>query len=510
VPNVAYNGENPAGAFWVLALLSDYVMSSGDATYADKTVLPLATELVEFVRLQYPQREQGRMVITLGRAQGWKKELVERWEKTLASVPEVPRGKFRYQGADVKREILPGDQLVPAADMSGCQAYKLPWSGNKLHYQLNAQQTELYAVWPAKLVLRDNAHRECATRSYRERLWQHYRDGWNLDVAFAACLGLQDEVAQWHDRHFDWTYVLPCGLARETAPENPHRPGIPESPSLQGIGTGVIPVLEMLLQDYPDELIVLPCWPENVPVDFTLYSPYVLLGALLLAPLAVTGAEPIQIEATKSEPVNALYADGALPPLVGTHNIQILRATKDAPERAEERGFTYNHHIGDLYYHDNTFYVTWGSGEISEHRLPYRTLVSSSADGVSWSKPAELQSLSARDPRIGKMRSGVPRCQEPCRTPTGGPSSLSIRSPRRSHRSLSGNLSGTMGRAISTLGIRIGAPIIPPTMPSRWMWAALSARELAVFAGRMGSGWLCPNGAGAACRPTRAALGAGR
>jgi len=43
---------------------------------------------------------------------------------------------------------------------------------------------------------------------------------------------------------------------------------------MQGMGTGVIPVLEMLLQDYPDELIVLPCWPENVPVDFTLYSPY--------------------------------------------------------------------------------------------------------------------------------------------------------------------------------------------------------------------------------------------
>jgi len=213
-------------------------------------------------------------LIAVGRAQGWKKELVDAWEQMLGSLPEVPLGKFRYQGADVKPEILPGDQLVPAADMSGCEAYKLPWGGDKLHYQLNAQQTELYAIWPAKLFLRDNAQRDCALRSYRERLWQHQRDGWNLDVVFAACLGLQDEVAQWHDRHFDWTFVLPCGLARETAPENPLRPGIPESPSLQGLGTGVIPVLEMLLQDYPDELIVLPCWPENVPVDFTLYSPY--------------------------------------------------------------------------------------------------------------------------------------------------------------------------------------------------------------------------------------------
>ena len=39
------------------------------------------------------------------------------------------------------------------------------------------------------------------------------------------------------------------------------------------MGTGVIPVLEMLLQDYPNEIVVLPCWPEDIPVDFTLYSP---------------------------------------------------------------------------------------------------------------------------------------------------------------------------------------------------------------------------------------------
>ena len=299
-----YNGENPAGQVWMLSLFCDYVLITGDRDFAREVLSPLAADLVEFVRLRYPQRDQGRMVIapcnagetwqgvrdpsemvcalrdalprliTVGLAQGWKQEFVAPWEQLLASLPEVPRGKFRYQGAEAKPEILPGDQLVPAADMSGCEAYKLRWAGDKMHYQLNAQQTELYAIWPAKLFLRDNAQRACALRSYHERLWQHQRDGWNLDVVFAACLGLQDEVAQWHDRHFDWTFVLPCGLARETAPEHPQRPGIPESPSLQGMGTGVVPVLEMLLQDYPDELIVLPCWPEHVPVDFTLYSPY--------------------------------------------------------------------------------------------------------------------------------------------------------------------------------------------------------------------------------------------
>jgi len=213
-------------------------------------------------------------LICAGMKRQWEGGLIATWEELLAATPEVPRGRLQYGGPDVLPVILPGDQLVPAADMSACESYVLPWSQGKPHYQLNAQHTELYAIWPGKLVLRTEADRDSALRSYRERLFQHLADGWNLDVVFAACLGLWDEVARWGDEHFARTFVLPCGLARETAPTNPEAPGMPESPSTQGMGTGVVPVLEMLLQDYPDELIVLPCWPEEVPVDFGLYSPY--------------------------------------------------------------------------------------------------------------------------------------------------------------------------------------------------------------------------------------------
>lgn len=304
VPNAAYNGENAAGQLWVLLLLCEYVDSTGDLDFARQTLLPLAADLVEFFRLQYPRREQGRMVIApcnagetwqgvrdpaeivcalratlprllaVARAAGCPAELRAAWEELLAAVPEIPRGRLDFQGPAQLPVIRSGDQLVPAADMSACQAYILPWSNGQPWYQLNAQHTELYAVWPGRLTPRTEAERDSAVRSYRERLFQHHWDGWNLDVVFAACLGLPDEVAPWFEAHFDHTFVLPNGLARETAPENPSRPGIPDCPSLQGLGTGVIPVLEMLLQDRPDELVVLPCWPAQVPVDFTLYSPF--------------------------------------------------------------------------------------------------------------------------------------------------------------------------------------------------------------------------------------------
>jgi len=304
VPNAAYNGENAAGQLWVLWLLCDLVDITGDHGLGRGTLQPLAADLVEFIRRRYPERENGRMVIascnagetwqgvrdpaemvcalrvtlprlvTLGRAEGWPRELVTTWEELLAALPEVPRGRLEYRGPAVLPVVRPGDQLVPAADMSTCQAYVLPWSNGQPWYQLNAQHTELYALWPARLTPRGEAERDSALRSYRERLFQHHWDGWNLDVVFAACLGLHDEVAQWFGPHFERTFVLPCGLARETAPENPNRPGLPDCPSLQGMGTGILPVLEMLLQDAPGEITVLPCWPARVPVDFTLYSPF--------------------------------------------------------------------------------------------------------------------------------------------------------------------------------------------------------------------------------------------
>jgi hypothetical protein len=45
-------------------------------------------------------------------------------------------------------------------------------------------------------------------------------------------------------------------------------------PSMQGLGTSVLPVFEQLLSDFPGELHVLPCWPADVPVRFRLFSAY--------------------------------------------------------------------------------------------------------------------------------------------------------------------------------------------------------------------------------------------
>jgi len=306
LPDVPYNGDNPAGPLFMLALASDYIGVSNDRAFADDTLLPLATEVMEYFHLRYPQGQDGKIafdpcnagetwravrnpaeiicafrfalpkLIALGETHGWPESTVAQWRTMLAAAPVIPRGVlvFDVKALDVKPEILPGDLLVPAQSMDGCKAFVLAWSKGKAWYAINMQQTELFAIWPTKLMLRNDTDYKAAKDSYNSRLWQHIYGGWDLDVVHAACLGLREEVATWFDKHFDRIYSFPCGVAQEGGASNPACPGLAECPSLQGMGTGVIPVLEMLLSDYPDLLVILPCWDPKVAVRFSLFSPY--------------------------------------------------------------------------------------------------------------------------------------------------------------------------------------------------------------------------------------------
>ncbi|MBU4212784.1 MAG: hypothetical protein KKD33_09405, partial [Verrucomicrobia bacterium] len=173
--------------------------------------------------------------------------------------------------------VKPGDDLVPAAGFDrcegtvGCFGRHFP---DAVNYRLNFQPGELFPLWPAKLCFDDPFLCEAALRAYRNRCYKHHLDGWNLDVVFAANLGLIDEVKQWFGEHFNHTHVFACGLAQEASTKQADTGGaIPLYPSCQGLGTSVIPVIDQLLRDRPDGIEILPCWPCDVGIYFVLYHP---------------------------------------------------------------------------------------------------------------------------------------------------------------------------------------------------------------------------------------------
>ncbi|KIA92064.1 six-hairpin glycosidase [Pedobacter kyungheensis] len=84
--------------------------------------------------------------------------------------------------------------------------------------------------------------------------------------------------------------------------------------------------------------------------------------------------------------VNADYHHGQLTPVVGVHSIQTFRANREHPELAENFGWTYNH-APMLAYWNNRFYVEYLSDKVGESIPPGQTLLQSSKDGYTWTKP---------------------------------------------------------------------------------------------------------------------------
>ncbi|MFB6343732.1 glycosyl hydrolase family 65 protein [Saccharicrinis sp. FJH62] len=83
---------------------------------------------------------------------------------------------------------------------------------------------------------------------------------------------------------------------------------------------------------------------------------------------------------------NPDYHHGQLPPAMGVHNIQVMRANREFPDMADGYGWTYNH-APMLAYWNNTLFLEYLSDPVGEHIAPGQTFLVSSQDGHTWSEP---------------------------------------------------------------------------------------------------------------------------
>ena len=81
--------------------------------------------------------------------------------------------------------------------------------------------------------------------------------------------------------------------------------------------------------------------------------------------------------------------DGGLSPVVGVHNIQILRANREHPAVSNGNGWTYNHQPMIAYWNEQ-FYIHYLCDPKDEHVPPSHTMYQTSKDGYTWSDPQIL------------------------------------------------------------------------------------------------------------------------
>lgn len=83
---------------------------------------------------------------------------------------------------------------------------------------------------------------------------------------------------------------------------------------------------------------------------------------------------------------NIDYHHGQLSPAVGVHATQIMRASREHPEKSDGFGWTYNH-APNMAYWNNTFFVQYLSDPVGEHIPPSQSFLLTSKDGANWSFP---------------------------------------------------------------------------------------------------------------------------
>lgn len=110
----------------------------------------------------------------------------------------------------------------------------------------------------------------------------------------------------------------------------------------------------------------------------------------MLSLLLCTAAKAQEsIRYTGNTLVNVDYHHGQLRPVMGVHNIQIMRANREHTELGDKMGWTYNH-APMLAYWNKRFYVEYLSDEKGESIPPGQTLLLCSEDGHNWGMPVVL------------------------------------------------------------------------------------------------------------------------
>jgi len=256
------------GNLELLAMMLDYHAFSRDARFRDEQLLPMARAILTFYREHYPRRDgAGKMILEPSQA-------LETWQVTVNPLPDVA-GLHGVIGGLLQLDALPEadrkawaglQRLLPPLP-SRVEYAKKRYLIPALQYDVlaNAENPELYAVFPFRLFGVGKPDLEVARETYARRL-NKGTGCWRQDSIHAALLGLTDDARKflvtnagnvapqarfpgflYH--HFDWI------------------------PDVDQGGVIMIALQRMLMQCDGDRILLLPAWPKDWDVSFKLHAP---------------------------------------------------------------------------------------------------------------------------------------------------------------------------------------------------------------------------------------------
>jgi len=257
------------GILELVTLALDYFAFTQDRAFVTDTLLPLADAFLLFYAQHYPRDAHGKLRL-------FPSQTLETWWETVNPAPDIAGLHFVLAGLlSLPTDVLSAEQraawtqlqaLLPplAIIVKDGQRVIAPAEDVIDTMPHNAENCELYAVWPFRLygVGKDDLNIGIATFETRmNKAW----DGWQHGSIHAACLGLteaaQNEVKlKYAARHPYYRFPIMWGT-------------FDWIPDQDNGSVANIALQHMLLQYDGTRITLFPAWPLDWDVDFKLYAP---------------------------------------------------------------------------------------------------------------------------------------------------------------------------------------------------------------------------------------------
>lgn len=252
-------------------MMLDYYQYTGDAAFARKTLIPVATAGLHFFDQHFKRDSTGKLLLDPDNAieMFWKVHNpapdIAGLHAVLGGVMKLPAGivdeKTRSHWQKLYNELPP----LPTVTNNGITVL-LPYTGPQTAKSFNSENPELYAIYPFRLYGLGKPGIDIAINTFNARK-QRAKGCWVQDPIQAAMLGNANEAK-------DYVYFA---LTRKDP--NLKFPafwvkGNDYAPDEDNGGNGENGLQQMLMQVDGKKIMLLPAWPVGWDADFKLNAPY--------------------------------------------------------------------------------------------------------------------------------------------------------------------------------------------------------------------------------------------
>ena len=257
-------------------MMLDYYEYTHDETFAQKTLIPIADEVMKFYDQHCGRNEQGKVLFSPAASlETWHVAedplpVVVGLQTVLTRLLELPESLTSQEQRDRWKRFCSELPEIPFGEENGSKWIKPARTYSHLK---NSENPELYSIFPYRAYGIGKPDLEVALETWRRRRIKR-SGGWTQDPIQAAMLGLTQEAKDMLLKNVK--NRAPLGTPPAIEPRFPAflGPNFDWIPDQDQGSVIMIALQQMLMQCEGKRISLLPAWPKEWDVEFKMHAPY--------------------------------------------------------------------------------------------------------------------------------------------------------------------------------------------------------------------------------------------